>query len=287
MKKILHMSDLHVGHEDLADRFRRIADEIIERYQRQASEFVIVITGDLAHNANKLDSFRRVKQTLDFLKEAGFEHILTVPGNHDHGTGEMADEKFGKIFQEIFYGQRIEFPKLDIIDGVAFLGLNSMEEELQWYDRFWAEGELGSRQLRRLETLLLSQNVRNCQKRVVYLHHHPFKWRPFHELKDSKELKKVLVSVMNTGVSIDALLFGHNHQGKPHNGEWGISRCYDAGTATLKSRPKCLDWFHWYQIQASTRVIDLANEDTSSDFIFSFDCTRENADEYAEEAAVL
>jgi len=287
MKKILHMSDLHVGHEDLARRFRRIADAIIARYQEQASDFVIVITGDLAHNANKLESFCRVKQILDLLKTAGFEHILTVPGNHDHGTGESADEKFVEIFQKIFYGRRIEFPKLDIIDGVAFLGLNSMEEELHWYDRFWAEGDLGARQLDRLEQALLGPEVRACQKRVIYLHHHPFKWRPFHQLKDSKGLKKVLVSAMDKGISIDAILFGHNHQGKAHNGEWGIPRCYDAGTATLKARPKYLDWFHWYQVHASTRVIDLANEDASCDFIFSFDSTRENADEHAEEAAVL
>ncbi|HRZ40951.1 MAG TPA: metallophosphoesterase, partial [Candidatus Omnitrophota bacterium] len=270
MKKILHMSDLHVGYQDFDLRFRRLIDAVIAQYCDEASDLVVVITGDLANNANKVESFRKVKQSLEALRQAGFAHILVVPGNHDHGTGKLTDEKFGKIFQEIFYGRSVEFPKLDIIDGMAFLGLNSMEEELHWYDRFWAEGDLGMPQLRRLEKVLLSPEVRICKKRVIYLHHHPFKWRPFHELKDSKELKKVLIAAMNEGVSIDALLFGHNHQGKAHNGEWGIPRCYDAGTATLKPRPKYLDWFHWYQIQASTRIIDLANDDVSSDSVFFF-----------------
>ncbi len=282
MKKILHMSDLHVGYADFDLRFRRITDEIISRYRGQAPDFVIVITGDLANNANKVESFHKVKQGLEALRRAGFAHVLVVPGNHDHGTGKLVDERFGEIFQEIFYGRRIEFPKLDIIDEVAFLGLNSMEEELRWYDRFWAEGDLGMPQLRRLETALLSPAVRACKKRVIYLHHHPFKWRPFHELKDSKELKKVLISAMNDGVSIDALLFGHNHQGKAHNGEWGIPRCYDAGTATLKPRPKYLDWFHWYQIQASTRIIDLANEDAASDRVLFFNGTTGGGHEKAE-----
>ncbi len=277
MKKILHMSDLHVGYKDFDQRFRRIAQAIIDKYKERASDFIIVITGDLANNANKIESFRKVKETLDVLNQAGFEHILVIPGNHDYGNGDISDKKFGPVFQRIFYGRQVEFPKLDIIDGIAFLGLNSMEEELHWYDRFWAEGDLGKKQLHRLEAMLQSPEVRSCEKRAVCLHHHPFKWRPFHELKDSRELKRVLTFAIEEGISIDALLFGHNHQGKEHNGEWGIPRCYDAGTATLKPRPKYLHWVHWYQIQCSTRVIDLANRDTAADIIFSVINAEENA----------
>jgi hypothetical protein len=100
------------------------------------------------------------------------------------------------------------------------------------------------------------------------MHHHPFGWRPLHHLKDSRALKKVLVSAMENGLSIDALLFGHNHQGNAHNGRWGIPRCYDAGTATLKSRPPLVAWATWYKVQASTRIIDLA-KDPASDIVVS------------------
>jgi hypothetical protein len=34
--------------------------------------------------------------------------------------------------------------------------------------------------------------------------------------------------------NIDALLYGHNHAGKKANGNWGIPRCYDGGSATRK-----------------------------------------------------
>ena len=47
MKKIIHLSDLHVGYKDLGERFQCIADDIIFLKQ-PAANYVIVITGDLA-----------------------------------------------------------------------------------------------------------------------------------------------------------------------------------------------------------------------------------------------
>ena len=91
----------------------------------------------------------------------------------------------------------------------------------------------------------------------LYFHHHPTKWRPLHQLKDARQFKKILTDVMNKGISIDALLFGHNHQGNSHNGTWGIERCYDSGTVTLKPRPTWVNWSPWFQVRSSARLIDL------------------------------
>ncbi len=49
----------------------------------------------------------------------------------------------------------------------------------------------------------------------------------WHPQKDA--LEKTL-----KGHAIDALLFGHNHDGKVWSGAWGIPRVYDAGTSTGK-----------------------------------------------------
>ena len=105
-----------------------------------------------------------------------------------------------------------------------------MAEELHWLDRLFAEGELGEEQLKRLAGLLESESVKKSEYTVVYLHHHPFHPRPFHQLKDSDKLKEAL-----EGHKIDALLFGHNHDGRVWNGAWGIKRVYDGGTSTKKN----------------------------------------------------
>ena len=168
---------------------------------------------------------------LEKLKNAGYQ-VLVVPGNHDYGTGVLGHNRYVGHFKQVFFGdQSVTYPKLDIIDKIAFIGLDSMAEELHWYDRLFAQGELGDDQLARLETIFKDSKVIACKNRVVYLHHHPFDPLPFHGLKDSDKLGAVL---QNHG-KIAALLYGHNHEGKNHNGHWGISRCYDAGSSTRKN----------------------------------------------------
>ncbi|MCK4829991.1 metallophosphoesterase [bacterium] len=270
MKKIIHMSDIHVGFRDHAQRFQRLTERLIQEMGMHAADCVIVITGDIVNNANNQDAYSRAKATLDVLKKNGFVNILLVPGNHDYGTGRKGNKKFVNLFKEVFYAEFVEFPKKVIIDDIAFIGLDSMAEELNWYDKLFAEGELGKKQLSALSGLLLDDlDVQSCRKRVIYLHHHPFKWRPLHQLKDSNKLKKILIEVMKKGISIDALLFGHNHEGNAHNNMWGIPRCYDAGTATLKPRPKILRRSNWFQVKAAVRLIDLENDDTEADDVLT------------------
>jgi 3',5'-cyclic AMP phosphodiesterase CpdA len=270
MKKIIHISDLHVGYKDFRERFKIIADNLILEKGDKADQYVIVITGDLVDrpHTKKRDNYKDVKDILDYLKQSGFKHILVVPGNHDYGSGSKGNKKFVPLFKEIFFNGEAEYPKLDIIGDIAFIGLDSMAEELHWYDNLWSQGELGKKQLKRLKILLEEEKTRSCKKRVIYLHHHPFGWRPLHELKDSRKLKVVLTQARKKDISIDAILFGHNHQGKAHNGRWGIERCYDAGTTTLKERPRYLSWAVWFKTQSSTRVINLGKK-ANTDYVLS------------------
>ena len=259
-KRIIHMSDPHVGHEDLGNRFRAIVRRLICEEADKASEYVIVITGDLVENANEAAAYDEVNAGLKNLKEAGFEHILVVPGNHDYGTGSHGDKKFVRLFKEAFFGDEKPYPRMHVIGDTAFIGLDSMAEELHWYDRLFAQGEIGKDQLARLDRMLRSDDVSSCAERVIYLHHHPFDWMPLHELKDSRALGHVVCGAIRDGISIDAALYGHNHLGRAHNGRWGIPRCYDAGTATLRERGKWLGWLPWCRVRNSTRVIDLATQ---------------------------
>ena len=62
------------------------------------------------------------------------------------------------------------------------------------------------------------------------------------------------------GITIDAILYGHNHEGKSNNGYWEIPRCYDAGSVTSKPRSKLKRDLSFYgETKNSTRVIDLNN----------------------------
>ena len=228
LKKIIHLSDLHIGYRDMGKRFGSIADDIV--YLKQPAEnYVIVITGDIVEKASD-SHYRSALRYCTTLRTAGFS-VLVVPGNHDYGSGAIALRKNVRVFKGIFFDSiEVTYPKLDFIGGIAFIGLDSMAEELHWYDALFAQGEQGSAQLQRLNEMLGDARVKRCAWRVVYLHHHPFDPRPLHELKDSNELGEIVRAHGN----IDALLYGHNHEGRIHNGVWGVPRCYDAGSATHK-----------------------------------------------------
>lgn len=229
MKKIVHLSDTHIGYEDLEDHVLILVDELIHQLV-PASDYVVVHTGDLVDNAFEDGAYERGKFHLDRLRNAGFT-VLQVPGNHDYGNGSLGSAELVPKFKSVFFGQEnYEFPCKTIVDEIAFIGLDSMAQELHWYDALFAEGELGGKQLNRLDQLLcFDTEIANAKYRVVYLHHHPFHPRPFHYLKDSEELKHVLQEH-----SIDALLFGHNHEGGEFHGQWDIPRVYDAGSSTSK-----------------------------------------------------
>nr|VFK48567.1 MAG: Calcineurin-like phosphoesterase [Candidatus Kentron sp. TC] len=229
MKKIIHLSDTHIGYKSLSKRMGDIVTRIIF-HKRNADDYVIVHTGDIVEDATEAGSYDEALVHFNRLKETGFE-ILCVPGNHDLGTGIWGSRKYVKRFKKKFLGPgNVKYPIKTIIDDIAFLGLDSMAEELNWYDRLSAEGELGKKQRRRLSRLLEDdRGVKEAKHRVVYLHHHPFHPKPFHHLKDSKKLGRILQKH-----DISALLFGHNHDGRVWNGEWGIPRIYDGGTSTGK-----------------------------------------------------
>jgi 3',5'-cyclic AMP phosphodiesterase CpdA len=244
MKKIIHFSDVHVGYHDCGDRFQGIVRNVIFT-KEPASAYVIAVTGDLVESSLGGLNYEEAEIYINRLREAGFT-LLLAPGNHDYGTGTLGNKKYVPIFKKLFLGNaEIVYPKLDILDEIAFITLDTMAEELHWYDRLFAQGELGRAQLERLDSALARDDVRQCRYRVVLMHHHPFDpWR-WHELKDSDALSEVLMGRRN----IDALLYGHNHLGKTRNGKWGIPRCYDAGTTTRKQGMPSLH-----------RVIDLTRD---------------------------
>jgi 3',5'-cyclic AMP phosphodiesterase CpdA len=256
MKKIIHFSDIHIGHKDMYQRFRDVIRSLV-MIKQPAKNYVIVITGDIVEEASK-ENYRTAKKCLDILTDQGYQ-VLIVPGNHDYGSGNLANKKWVKQFKNQFFNNySSNYPKVDIIESCAFIGLDSMEAELGTWDRIGASGELGEDQLINLDKKLASKKVQKCDKIVVYMHHHPLDQLPLHELKDAKELSKLLIKYNTGEYKIDAVLFGHLHHARKWNGWCKIPRVYDAGTTTMKDG--CTG-FH--------RVIDLTREpvyDYDADF---------------------
>lgn len=251
--KILHLGDLHIGGEDkrfgpensddspCTLRCEAIVDNIIARC-RPASDYVIVITGDVTDGGSALVSkgiqkqYEEAAALIGRLRSSGFA-VLPVPGNHDYGCmGTHPNKKYGQLFREkLLFNYQGTFPVLGrsdapgLIGNVAFIGLDSMETAISRNYYFGAQGKLGNPQLKRLRDMLESDEVKNASERVVYLHHHPFNPEPDMALHDVEGLKKALL-----GRNVNVLLFGHNHNGWKWNGWWDIARCYDSGTTTRK-----------------------------------------------------
>ncbi len=264
MLKILHLSDLHIGTENLGARFQNMVTELIKL--EKGENYVVVITGDIIDDYTIGGALEEAKEQIDRIKNAGF-HVLIAPGNHDCGdyrTIPVSSKEGMKKFKTVMYSNPSQkFPQFEVIEDIAFIGLDSMEGELEKQQGYWADGEIGKAQLKDLEKLLKEEKVTRCDKRVVYLHHHPFTtgpwyirwWRAiFHGLDDAKQLKKILKSS-----NIDALLFGHNHVGKAWNGKLGIKHVYDAGSSTGKGDKKVDN-------KKEHRLIDLSKpiDDSSS-----------------------
>lgn len=115
-------------------------------------------------------------------------------------------------------------------DNIAFIGLDSVQGQMKINKGDWADGEIGKEQRKELDDLLSGKapiegpKISDCDYTVVYLYHHPigrgnyFK-KIFHGLDDADELKKVFKPYR-----IDALLFGHNHDGRAWYKSWNIDR---------------------------------------------------------------
>ncbi|MBF8275537.1 MAG: hypothetical protein HW390_610 [Candidatus Brocadiaceae bacterium] len=240
MRKIIHLTDLHIGFNGLEARFDNIVTNISKRIT-PAGDYVIVITGDLVEDAKIQGSYEKASPYLDRLKANGFT-VLVIPGNHDYGTGTKASREYVTKFKDCFLADfktwDREYPKLDLIDNVAFIGLDSMEgivndEALSMDAKYLAQGQLGDAQLAALDRMLNSEKVQKAAYTVVYLHHHPtysgiigdnFK------LVDGEQLMAILTAPDH---KITALLFGHRHK----HGKLtvtGIGRVYNGGTSTFK-----------------------------------------------------
>lgn len=249
--KIIHLSDTHIGRDDNERRMHALLQDITN--QGGAQDSVLVHTGDLIHHGHP-DEMRVGRRVLDSLAGQGWR-ILLVPGNHDCGDSLHVDPQWAALFRDqfapyLFGSAAAQFPVLTLLEDCAFIGLDSNAAEMGFWERWMAEGYLGSAQLARLGALLDSPEVQT-RTAIVYLHHHPFidapmvradvgdkaywkelfGWntRGFRRLKDAYSLMQCVRD------RADILLFGHQHFGLDFSAEaqrYGIRLALDASSST-------------------------------------------------------
>ncbi len=283
MKKIIHLSDIHVGGinrkkfggENLTVIFNRIIDNIIISDKIQNDSTIIVITGDIAHRVNQ-DSYCTVKNRLENLNKKGFD-IFLVPGNHDYKKGKVYKKKyisnFLKAFSELLFENNIhvtdennkQFPIAKIVDegtenSIALIGLDSMEGKItNCKKRRKGRGSFGKPQLIRLNELLSHERIINSSKKIICFHHRLLKKDRKPEIDDWKTLHEVILKHNNLGTKIDAILYGHKHDGISEPNMWGIvPRCYDGSSSTGRRRRKKIK-------PIIQRIIDLSSNDLTTD----------------------
>jgi len=266
LKKIFHLSDLHLGYGESDEQLHGLVARLLAAAHGRPKDFVVVITGDLVHDARE-ENYRAARDFLAALRDAGFD-VLAAPGNHDYRSGggrawRRPDAANVGRFRRVLFGEEPDYPTLDILPAaggpgaIAFIGLDTMREVFRRRDAVYDRGEFGAGQLARLREMLSREDVRDCGRRVIYFHHHPASDFPLPRPGGARAFQALLFEVIAGGISIDALLFGHTHFGRARHGFGGVPRCYNAGTATVKPRPRAIDWLPAFKPRAATRCISL------------------------------
>ncbi|MGL1919542.1 MAG: metallophosphoesterase [Hyphomicrobiales bacterium] len=198
-------------------------------------------SGDLVNIASRAEVRRATKWLKGF---APADKMSYVPGNHDayteeaianilhhwkdymlpcdHGAELLADMDV-ELSEQVPHGP---FPFVRIFGRVALVGVNSGVAS----PPFMATGEMGDKQLKRLNKVL-AYLKKEGYFRVVMIHHPPLpRLTPnVRALKDVAEMNSIL-----TGEGAELVLYGHNHKNKITNinNKYGPSLVIGVASAT-------------------------------------------------------
>ena len=230
---LAHLSDLHLAFPDGAGareflnkrvlgylnwRWRRRAEHRPELLEplisdlRNARPDHIVVTGDLTH----LGLPHEFTKAAEWLRALGPPRDVTViPGNHDAYVRTPWGHTFSQWWDymvsdgaDLTEGgatdPRILFPSLRIRGSIALIGVSTARPSAP----LLAVGNIGSRQLQRLEEILVDTGRRELF-RVVLIHHPPVPgsvtWH--RRLADGKGLLSILAKR-----GAELVLHGHAHR---------------------------------------------------------------------------
>jgi len=224
--RIVHLTDAHLSHLGAHTWFaltgkRRLGylswwrkrrhqmqAAVLERITQSALALapdIIAVTGDLVH-LGLADEIEQAAQWLARLSRA--TRVILVPGNHDCYQSD-ACPRVATAWRDALGADATDeraYPHLHVQDDVAVIALNSARPMPFWS----AEGELGTAQLARLDTLL---GTTAGQLRCVLLHHPPAPGLTSARkaLRDAPALAALLEAH-----GVELVLHGHLHVSREH-----------------------------------------------------------------------
>ena len=216
--RLLHLSDIHFGHEDVA------AIEAVAAYAAATPWDLMVITGDVTQYGTH-DEFRAASAWLSALPGPR----LVTPGNHDTpwmGLVERATAPFARYARTIGPPEAANFEA----PGLAVRALNSARG---WQIRLdWSKGEVSRRQAERVSRQF--QAAPSDAIRVLACHH------PLREAEGEPITARVrggrFAAERFTRAGVDVILSGHLHMPFVEPLRFGDERTYAVGAGTLSLR---------------------------------------------------
>lgn len=199
-RKILHLSDLHIGephgrftllrraagrYDDRNQkRLRRIVERINGRYDW--AECVVAVTGDLTDRSMQREYGEAVAILSGLLPP-----VVVMPGNHDvtsparlgMGYSTEGHARYREAHWAIT-GRLASFPQVHDYGAWRLITLDSSAHDER--GTLFARGRIGHAQL-----ATLAAELADPRPTVVALHHHPARWSPTLAVDDADELLAV------------------------------------------------------------------------------------------------
>lgn len=206
IKRLLHLSDLHIGESEQELRaLRALVKSILSR--PDVGELALAITGDLTHGC-KPEEWAQLRRALAPLR--GSVPVYAVAGNHDCGElgitydaqrARFADHQLRLINEPARWSNGLRAWRE--VGGCTLLGLDSQRGNSDDLLPPLARGEIGKPQLASLAVALQDEDA----PIILLLHHHP-RWSQWaHVLEDVN----ALLALVLPRKQVRAVLYGHRH----------------------------------------------------------------------------
>jgi len=280
--RIAHLSDLHFTTFFKKNNLAGI--KYLLEYALNLKADHIVITGDLTDNATESD-FIILRDLFNDLGILNSQKLSLVIGNHDiFGGVQTAEdifsfpEKCGKVnyieqiklfynyFKEtfdncVYLSKSNIFPFAKILNGILFVGMNSIAEYSTSKNIFASNGSVSIDQFDETAKILEQYKYKALNK-LILIHHHFNKikvkgknsfgsfWQNIEKQTMKLRKKKRLYNLFNR-YEIDLVLHGHFHEMGEYKRE-GI-RFLNAG-GSLKNNSKNLLGINFINISQSSKI---------------------------------
>lgn len=226
--RVAHLSDLHLGKTAVPDH--RWMLHTWRNVLRLADVDVFVVSGDLAHTPDDIDTFETILRMFEG------EDLLVVPGNHDVLDPHNApgfEARFGR-FPRMERRKHVEFLLFDSFAGVPMHERAPDELERLTRGKCLKHGRVDASQFAAFQAP--SEGVR-----VAVLHHHP----EFPREEDDPEMLPLQArdTFLTWCVEQDvrAVLYGHIHRPRSIWDYRGVAMLRGSATTKVPATVRILD----------------------------------------------